>query len=105
MGVIWNRADPVLEEYAPPGGEPAYLKLTIDTLRRHGSKTPTTKESFPTSGETTVYASLWHFVREEEAPEVLMLVWKSRPGTHTWPSESKFSFDAAKLVTKFFLGS
>eukprot|EP00746_Dinoflagellata_sp_MGD_P054737 gnl/MRDRNA2_/MRDRNA2_239279_c0_seq1.p1 gnl/MRDRNA2_/MRDRNA2_239279_c0~~gnl/MRDRNA2_/MRDRNA2_239279_c0_seq1.p1 ORF type:complete len:245 (+),score=34.85 gnl/MRDRNA2_/MRDRNA2_239279_c0_seq1:65-736(+) len=46
--VIWNHADPVLEAFAPPGGEPAYYKETVSTLRRHGSQT-FTKQPLPTS--------------------------------------------------------
>lgn len=47
--IVWNHADPVLEEYAPTGGEPAYYNLTIQTLRRGGSQVPAKKRALPHS--------------------------------------------------------
>lgn len=98
--VVWNHADPVLEEYAPEGGEPAYYNLTISTLRRHGSLQPSTSKSLPTSGKTP-FAELV-FYQNDNAPQLLILSWRSVPGTHAWARSSNFTFDATEELTKFF---
>jgi poly(3-hydroxybutyrate) depolymerase len=98
--VIWNHADPVLEEYAPPGGEPAYYELTVSTLRRNGSRAPVS-ESLPTSKGVTS-AEILHFP-EDGAPKLDILHFHSSPGSHDWQDESWCSFSATEQLVKFFL--
>lgn len=99
--VIWNHADPVLEEYAPPGGEPAYYNLTVKTLRRNGSQQPSSSKALPTS-KVAPYAELLAFP-QDSSPELAMLSWRSQPGTHKWASSSwTQSVDAAEALTQFF---
>jgi len=99
--VVWNHADPVLHSFAPGGSEAAYYNLTLSTLRRHGSLQPWTSKRLPTS-QNTLSAELVDY-RRDAAPELLMLSWRSDPGTHAWPKSSKYTFDAAEEVMKFFL--
>eukprot|EP00931_Biecheleriopsis_adriatica_P110305 TRINITY_DN84551_c0_g1_i1.p1 TRINITY_DN84551_c0_g1~~TRINITY_DN84551_c0_g1_i1.p1 ORF type:complete len:293 (+),score=46.37 TRINITY_DN84551_c0_g1_i1:42-881(+) len=100
--VVWNHADPVLEQFAPPGGEPAYHNLTVSTLRRHGSMKPIASQPLPTSRKV-VSASLVTYA-SDSAPELVMLNWRSDPGTHRWPNKPDCSFDAAEELLKFFMG-
>eukprot|EP00929_Paragymnodinium_shiwhaense_P057936 TRINITY_DN2901_c0_g2_i1.p1 TRINITY_DN2901_c0_g2~~TRINITY_DN2901_c0_g2_i1.p1 ORF type:complete len:298 (+),score=40.79 TRINITY_DN2901_c0_g2_i1:102-995(+) len=99
--IVWNHADPVLHAYAPSHNESEYYKMTVDVLRRHGSKAPIAQEQLPTS-RTTLHADIHHY-EPDVSPELLMLSWRSYPGTHNWPKAATFSFDAAYLLTKFFL--
>lgn len=99
--VIWNHADPVLEKFAPPGGEPAYYNLTVSTLRRHGSIT-FTSQTLPDS-KKIISANLLHYP-EDSAPQLLMLNFNSDPGTHNWADKSWCTFSAAEELVKFFLG-
>jgi len=98
--VIWNHADPVLEQYAPAGGEPAYYSLTISTLRRHGGQEHTARP-LPTS-DTVTSATLLHYP-DDGAPELAVLSFTSKPGRHDWPSLRWASFDASEQLVKFFL--
>eukprot|EP00929_Paragymnodinium_shiwhaense_P057935 TRINITY_DN2901_c0_g1_i1.p1 TRINITY_DN2901_c0_g1~~TRINITY_DN2901_c0_g1_i1.p1 ORF type:complete len:282 (+),score=23.04 TRINITY_DN2901_c0_g1_i1:254-1099(+) len=99
--VVWNHADPVLAEYAPEQDESEYYNMTIDVLRRHGTRKPMASERLPLSVRT-VSADV-HTYEEDLAPELVMLSWRSWPGTHSWPTAWEFSFDAAHVLTKFFL--
>ncbi|CAE8600874.1 unnamed protein product [Polarella glacialis] len=101
--VIWNHADPVLEEYAPTGGEPAYYNLTISTLRRHGTQTYSSRTPLPTSA-SVVSAEILTYLADN-APELQMLSWRSNPGTHKWPSTSWASFGATETLVSFFIGN
>eukprot|EP00928_Gymnodinium_smaydae_P020315 TRINITY_DN17854_c0_g1_i1.p1 TRINITY_DN17854_c0_g1~~TRINITY_DN17854_c0_g1_i1.p1 ORF type:complete len:282 (+),score=41.44 TRINITY_DN17854_c0_g1_i1:35-880(+) len=100
--VVWNHADPVLHAYAPPGGEPAYFNLTISTLRRHGSQQPAVTKPVQKS-QNTLFAELV-FYAEDAAPELVVLSWRSEPGTHEWPRTARFDFSATSEVVTFFLG-
>lgn len=99
--VIWNHADPVLEQYAPRGGEPAYYQQTISTLRRHGSRVHAFAEALPVSDNVTSVEILTF--PEDGAPELKMLHFRSKPGTHTWASTPDFTFDATKQLMLFFM--
>eukprot|EP00927_Polykrikos_kofoidii_P086449 TRINITY_DN9690_c0_g2_i1.p1 TRINITY_DN9690_c0_g2~~TRINITY_DN9690_c0_g2_i1.p1 ORF type:complete len:292 (+),score=41.96 TRINITY_DN9690_c0_g2_i1:541-1416(+) len=102
--VVWNHADPVLTEYAPHHSEPEYYNLTVNTLRRGGSKVPTTSKQLPLS-KTVTQAQLLLFEEEASAPEVQMLSWTSSPGQHTWASKTwTGTIDASEQLVKFFLG-
>merc|ERR1712224_149682 len=98
--VIWNHADPVLEEYAPPGGEAAYYNLTVSTLRRHGSKRFTIK-SLKTSARITSAELLTY--SEGTAPELRVISFNSKPGTHAWSDKSWCTFSATEKLVDFFL--
>lgn len=101
--VIWNHADPVLEEYAPEGGEPAYYALTLSTLRRGARMEPATSQSLPLSG-TVTQAQLLTFEEDDAAPEVQILSWTSDPGRHTWAHKSwTGTVDASEHLVAFFL--
>lgn len=99
--VVWNHADPVLTEYAPPGGEPAYYNLTVSTLRRHGSQNFVT-EPLPTSSKI-VSAELLTYP-SDAAPELRVLSFTSTPGTHAWADQAWCTFSATAELVKFFLG-
>eukprot|EP00929_Paragymnodinium_shiwhaense_P008326 TRINITY_DN112278_c0_g1_i1.p1 TRINITY_DN112278_c0_g1~~TRINITY_DN112278_c0_g1_i1.p1 ORF type:complete len:288 (-),score=42.27 TRINITY_DN112278_c0_g1_i1:208-1071(-) len=99
--LVWNHGDPVLAEYAPPGGEPAYYNQTVSTLRRRGNQQPSSSTSLPVSG-ITEFANLVHY-EEDDAPELLVLSFRSMPGTHAWATRAQFPFDSAELLTQFFL--
>jgi len=103
--VIWNHADPVLKEYAPDHSEPAYYKLTIDTLRRGGSSTPDKHKDLPLS-ETVVKSELLTFVAEHGLPELQVISWISVPGRHRWPLKRwTKSLSATKQLVTFFMSS
>lgn len=101
--VIWNHADPVLEEYAPEGGEPAYYNLTLNTLRRGASVEPTSRKPLALS-DTVTQAEILMFEEEDAAPEVQILSWTSNPGRHTWADKSwTGTVDASEQLVAFFL--
>jgi poly(3-hydroxybutyrate) depolymerase len=97
--VVWNHADPELAKYAPAGGEPAYYNLTVETLRRHGSKYYTPKQ-LPTS-RTIPQADLLQYP-QDASPHLAMLSFKSNPGTHAWADTTWCTFNATKEVVNFF---
>eukprot|EP00929_Paragymnodinium_shiwhaense_P092075 TRINITY_DN5195_c0_g1_i1.p1 TRINITY_DN5195_c0_g1~~TRINITY_DN5195_c0_g1_i1.p1 ORF type:complete len:316 (+),score=61.43 TRINITY_DN5195_c0_g1_i1:81-1028(+) len=99
--IVWNHADPVLAAYAPNHNETEYYDLNVEVLRRHGSRTPSSSLDLPTSWRT-LNAKLVKYDRDA-APELVMVSWRSAPGTHSWPKAEEFSFDAANLIMKFFL--
>eukprot|EP00746_Dinoflagellata_sp_MGD_P067531 gnl/MRDRNA2_/MRDRNA2_278783_c0_seq1.p1 gnl/MRDRNA2_/MRDRNA2_278783_c0~~gnl/MRDRNA2_/MRDRNA2_278783_c0_seq1.p1 ORF type:complete len:234 (+),score=39.40 gnl/MRDRNA2_/MRDRNA2_278783_c0_seq1:61-702(+) len=98
--IIWNHADPVLQEYAPEGQEALYYNMTISTLRRHGSKM-FTLEPLPTSN-TIIAADMKHYPKDA-APILKMLSFRSHPGTHDWAFTSWSTFNATDELVKFFL--
>lgn len=101
--VVWNHADPVLEEYAPKGGEPAYYDLTLQTLRRNASSEPATTQPLALSG-TVTQAELLMFKEEEAAPELQVLSFTSDPGSHSWADKSwTGTVDASEQLVSFFL--
>eukprot|EP00929_Paragymnodinium_shiwhaense_P057937 TRINITY_DN2901_c0_g3_i1.p1 TRINITY_DN2901_c0_g3~~TRINITY_DN2901_c0_g3_i1.p1 ORF type:complete len:296 (+),score=36.34 TRINITY_DN2901_c0_g3_i1:118-1005(+) len=99
--IIWNHADPVLLEYAPERNETQYYNMAVDVLRRHGSRTPAA--ALPLSTNPQTLAAEIRKYEEDASPELVMLGWRSSPGTHTWPKAAEFSFDAAHILTTFFL--
>jgi poly(3-hydroxybutyrate) depolymerase len=100
--VVWNHADPVLAKYAPPGGEQAYLNLTINTLRRRSSAGPNFREQLPLS-ESISQAELVTY-NEDQAPQLRILHFTSNIGQHTWPmARWTTGVDAAEQLVAFFL--
>eukprot|EP00746_Dinoflagellata_sp_MGD_P144024 gnl/MRDRNA2_/MRDRNA2_76789_c1_seq2.p1 gnl/MRDRNA2_/MRDRNA2_76789_c1~~gnl/MRDRNA2_/MRDRNA2_76789_c1_seq2.p1 ORF type:complete len:560 (-),score=74.15 gnl/MRDRNA2_/MRDRNA2_76789_c1_seq2:233-1687(-) len=97
--IIWNHADPILEQYSPAGGEPAYYNLTVSTLRRHGSKL-FVSWPLPTS-KRIVDAKLLEYP-EDTAPQLSVLSFKSNPGTHDWADLSWCTFSATAELLRFF---
>mmetsp|Transcript_90392 Transcript_90392/g.156673 ORF Transcript_90392/g.156673 Transcript_90392/m.156673 type:complete len:226 (+) Transcript_90392:87-764(+) len=102
--VVWNHNDPVLTEYAPAGGEPAFFNFTIQTLRRNASAHPVASRGLEVS-PAVPHAEVLSFAEEGVIPELEVLSWRSEPGIHKWPSRSwTHSLDAAEQLTHFFLG-
>lgn len=103
--VVWNHADPVLEEYAPKKSEPAYYNLTVNTLRRSGSTMPNKAKQLLLSDVVT-QADLLYFAEETDAPELQIVSWTSQPGQHTWASALwTGGLDAASHLVHFFMFS
>lgn len=102
--VVWNHADPVLEVYSPEGGEPGYYDLTVSTLRRHGSKTFLPQPLLLSNMSETLQSAEFREYPEDEAPKLVMLGFKTEPGTHDWAHPSWASFCATAELVKFFLG-
>lgn len=102
--VVWNHADPVLEQYAPGKVEKAYYNLTLRTLRRSARSEPDMIEALPTS-KTVVEAARLTFIKNAVAPELQVVSWTSKPGRHAWALPRwTTSLDATKSLVDFFLG-
>lgn len=108
--IVWNHADPVLndKDYTPPGGETAYLDLTVSTLRRalNGTASPRPSSLRILPGTQVVpQAELLTFAAAAGAPEVRVLGFSSIPGRHMWAQASwTGSIDASVELTRFFMG-
>jgi len=125
--IVWNHADPELAGCfnmmpswpacrngagaGPEGSEVANWEATIATLRRHGSQQPSATKRLPLFGQSalaelkygkTLFAELVEF-RQDTAPELRIVSWRSDPGQHSWASSSNNGFDATELVMNFFL--
>jgi len=103
--VVWNHADPVLQEYAPGGIEEAYFNLTVSTLRRGSSTVPDLRQQLKKARPVT-QASLLTFKDTVVSPLLQVVSWRSDPGRHTWPSPSwTNSVDSTKILVDFFFGN
>jgi poly(3-hydroxybutyrate) depolymerase len=103
MMIVWNTADPVLQEYAPQGNVSAYLDLTVSTLRRGGTKAPKLITELPL-GANVSQAQVLVFEGEDSIPELRIVRFTSNPGQHTWPRATWTNgVDAAEQLVNFFL--
>lgn len=105
--IVWNHADPVLEQWAPTGGESAYLDLTVRTLRRAVNSTESPRPATSALPVTHVVqqADMQIFTADRGAPEIHVLGFTSNPGRHTWAQASwTGSVDASEELVLFFLG-
>jgi poly(3-hydroxybutyrate) depolymerase len=120
--IVWNHADPELSgcfNLNPSwpacrngaAGDMANWNATIATLRRNGSQQPSATKRLPLVGQSasaelkygkTLFAELVEF-RQDTAPELRFVSWRSDPGKHSWASSSNNGFDATELVMNFFL--
>uniref|UniRef100_A0A7S1PJW1 Peptidase S9 prolyl oligopeptidase catalytic domain-containing protein n=1 Tax=Alexandrium catenella TaxID=2925 RepID=A0A7S1PJW1_ALECA len=94
--VVWNHGDPVLAEF---GGEELY-RSTISTLRRRGTQQPYARDALPTS-DRIVKAELQKYA-EDAAPPLVMLSFRSEPGTHAWLRHPNCTFDSTEQLVRFF---
>lgn len=120
--LVWNHGDPELSgcfNLNPSwpacrngaAGDMANWNATIATLRRHGAQQPSATKRLPLVGQSapaelkygkTLFAELVEF-RQDTAPELRFVSWRSDPGKHSWASSSNNGFDATELVMNFFL--
>lgn len=127
--LVWNHADPVLAEYAPYGGEPAYYAQSIRMLwgLKPTDPLPAYKvvEQLPTSATITnaevrlysatagnrldvIESSAGNMSTSkldiESRSELRVVSFTSQPGRHDWAARSWCTFNATHLIVDFFLG-